>query len=222
MRASPPFRSACARMGSIRARSTDSPDRVPRRRFAASRSAPTSRSTVSSVRRRARPSAASRATGSAPASSRSGRRAGTSRHCSSGPPTLAALAASPPTIPLPLAWPLTAPVLGDRFGPRGDRWHSGVDFPAPTGAPVYAARSGRVAWAGWRDGGWGFLVVVAHGHGERSMYAHLSRIDVRLGVWGGQGVRVGLIGASGDATGPHLHLEVRIRGAAVDPLRALP
>ena len=139
-----------------------------------------------------------------------------------GPATLAALAAPPPAIPLPLAWPLTAPVLGDRFGPRGDRWHAGIDFPAPMGAPVYAARSGRVVWAGWRDGGWGFLVVVAHGHGERSMYAHLSRIDVRLGVWIGQGVRVGLIGATGDATGPHLHFEVRVRGAAVDPLRALP
>ena len=139
-----------------------------------------------------------------------------------GPATLAALAAPPPAIPLPLAWPMTAPVLGDRFGPRGDRWHSGIDLPAPMGASVYAARSGRVAWAGWRDGGWGFLVVVAHGHGERSMYAHLSRIDVRLGVWIGQGVRVGLIGATGDATGPHLHFEVRVRGAAVDPLRALP
>lgn len=88
--------------------------------------------------------------------------------------------------------------------------------------PVYSARSGRVTWAGWQDGGWGFLVVVAHGHGERSMYAHLSRIDVRVGVWIGQGVRVGLVGASGDATGPHLHFEVRVRGASVDPLRALP
>jgi len=68
----------------------------------------------------------------------------------------------------------------------------------------------------------GFRVIVAHGHGERSMYAHLSRIDVRLGVWISQGVRVGLIGATGDATGPHLHFEVRIRGASVDPLRALP
>src|SRR2546430_5878815 len=139
-----------------------------------------------------------------------------------GPATLGALTARPPTIPLPLAWPLTAPVLGDRFGPRGAGWHSGIDLPAPMGAPVYAARSGQVVWAGWREGGWGFLVVVAHGHGERSMYAHLSRIDVRVGVWVGQGVRVGLIGASGHATGPHLHFEVRIRGASVDPLRALP
>jgi murein DD-endopeptidase MepM/ murein hydrolase activator NlpD len=139
-----------------------------------------------------------------------------------GATTLAALAGPPPAIPLPLAWPMTAPVLGDNFGPRGDRWHSGIDLPAPMGAPVYSARSGQVVWAGWRDGGWGLLVVVAHGRGERSMYAHLSRIDVRVGVWVGQGVRVGLNGASGDATGPHLHFELRIRGASVDPLRALP
>jgi murein DD-endopeptidase MepM/ murein hydrolase activator NlpD len=139
-----------------------------------------------------------------------------------GPATLKALAAPPPTIPLPLAWPLTIPVLGDPFGPRGEGWHSGIDLPAAQGTPVYTARSGQVVWAGWRDGGWGFLVTVAHGQGERTMYAHLSRIDVRVGVWIGQGVRVGLVGATGHATGPHLHFEVRVRGASVDPLRALP
>jgi peptidoglycan hydrolase-like protein with peptidoglycan-binding domain len=138
-----------------------------------------------------------------------------------GPTTLGALTAPRPAVPLPLAWPMTAPVLGDRFGPRGDRWHSGIDLPAPTGTPVYSARAGQVVWAGWR-GQWGFLVTVAHGRGERTMYAHLSRIDVRVGVWIGQGVRVGLVGASGHATGPHLHFEVRVRGAAVDPRRALP
>jgi peptidoglycan hydrolase-like protein with peptidoglycan-binding domain len=138
-----------------------------------------------------------------------------------GPDTLAALRGPAPTIPLPLAWPLAAPIIGDRFGPRGDRWHTGVDLPAPLGTPVYSARSGEVVWAGWRDG-YGLLVTVAHGKGERSMYAHLSKIDVRVGVWIGAGVRVGLIGATGDATGPHLHFEVRVRGAAVDPLRALP
>jgi len=115
---------------------------------------------------------------------------------------------------------MTAPVLGDLFGPRGDRWHSGIDLPAPMGTPVYAARAGEVVWAGWR-GAYGFLVTVAHGHGERSMYAHLSRIDVRVGVRIGQGVRVGLVGATGDATGPHLHFEIRVRGACVNPLRAL-
>lgn len=138
-----------------------------------------------------------------------------------GPATLATLRGPPPAIPLPLAWPMTAPVIGDRFGPRGDRWHSGIDLPAPMGTPVYAARSGEVVWTGWA-GAWGLLVTVSHGQGERTMYAHLSRIDVRVGVWIGQGVRVGLVGASGHATGPHLHFEVRVRGASVDPLRALP
>jgi peptidoglycan hydrolase-like protein with peptidoglycan-binding domain len=138
-----------------------------------------------------------------------------------GRATFQALATPPAKVPLPLAWPLTAPVVGDPFGPRGTRWHGGVDLPAPLGTPVYSAGSGEVVWAGWR-GDYGFLVTVAHGHGERSMYAHLSRIDVRVGVWIGAGVRVGLVGATGDATGPHLHFEVRVRGAAVDPLRALP
>jgi murein DD-endopeptidase MepM/ murein hydrolase activator NlpD len=147
--------------------------------------------------------------------------AGLKRDGIAGPATLAALRKPPAAIPLSLAWPLSLPILGDRFGPRGDRWHTGIDLPAPLGTPVYAARSGEVVWSGWRDG-YGLLVTVAHGHGERSMYAHLSRIDVRVGVWIGQGVRVGRIGATGDATGPHLHFEVRVRGAAVDPLRALP
>lgn len=138
-----------------------------------------------------------------------------------GPATLGAITMEPPSAPLALAWPLAAPVLGDRFGPRGHRFHSGVDFPAAAGTPVYAARAGQVVYAGWRAGGWGFLVTIAHGSGERTMYAHLSRIDVRVGVWVAQGVRVGAVGATGDATGPHLHFEVRVRGAAVDPLGAL-
>jgi murein DD-endopeptidase MepM/ murein hydrolase activator NlpD len=139
-----------------------------------------------------------------------------------GPATVRALGSPPPSIPLALAWPLTMPVLGDEFGPRGHRWHAGIDLPAPLGTPVYAARGGQVVWAGWRDNWYGLLVSVAHGGGERTMYAHLSRIDVRVGVWVGQGVRVGLVGASGQATGPHLHFEVRVRGAAVNPLPALP
>ena len=138
-----------------------------------------------------------------------------------GPSTLYALTGPLPSIPLPLAWPLAAPSIGDPFGPRGNSWHAGIDLPAPLGTPVYSARSGQVVWAGWRDG-WGLLVTVAHGRGERTMYAHLSRIDVRVGVWVAQGVRVGRVGATGRATGPHLHFEVRVRNASVDPLRALP
>ena len=139
-----------------------------------------------------------------------------------GPETLVALNARLASPPLPLSWPLQVPVLGDPFGPRGNKFHSGIDIVAPSGTPVYAARAGKVVYSGWADGGYGFLVVVSHGRGERTWYAHLSRIDVRRGVLVDKGVRIGLVGATGDATGPHLHFEVRIRGAAIDPLRALP
>jgi murein DD-endopeptidase MepM/ murein hydrolase activator NlpD len=137
-----------------------------------------------------------------------------------GRTTLAALQRPAPRAVLPLAWPLTHAKLGDPFGPRGDRFHTGIDLIARAGTPVYAARNGRVSFADWSDG-YGFLVILDHGHGERTFYAHLSRIDVKVGVLVGQGVRVGLVGRTGDATGPHLHFEVRVRGAAVNPLTGL-
>jgi len=136
-----------------------------------------------------------------------------------GPATVAALAQPDPVSPLRLAYPIDAPV-GDPFGPRGARFHAGIDLPAVTGAPVTAAASGRVTWAAELDG-WGNLVTIAHGHGVRTLYAHLSRIDVQVGQVVATGSQVGLVGATGDATGPHLHFEVRFRGAAVDPLTAL-
>ncbi len=137
-----------------------------------------------------------------------------------GPATIAAIARPRASSPIRLAWPLQAP-LGDPFGPRGRRFHAGIDLPAPSGRGVAAAGPGRVTWAGWRNGGWGNLVVIAHRGGVRSMYAHLSRIDVRVGERVGAGFQVGLVGATGDATGPHLHFELRLRGAAIDPLTAL-
>jgi murein DD-endopeptidase MepM/ murein hydrolase activator NlpD len=137
-----------------------------------------------------------------------------------GPATLAALRSPPPASPVALAWPLAGP-LSDVFGPRGARFHAGIDVPADSGVPVSAAASGRVAYAGWRDG-WGKLVTLTHGSGVRTMYAHLSRIGVRLGERMATGASVGLVGSTGRSTGPHLHFEVRVRGAAVDPLTALP
>jgi murein DD-endopeptidase MepM/ murein hydrolase activator NlpD len=98
----------------------------------------------------------------------------------------------------------------------------GVDILAAAGAPVAAAAVGRVTYAGWLAGGWGKLVVVAHVDGVRTMYAHLSSIAVRLGQRVGTGDRLGAVGATGEATGPHLHFEVRLGGAAVDPRPALP
>jgi murein DD-endopeptidase MepM/ murein hydrolase activator NlpD len=137
-----------------------------------------------------------------------------------GGATVAALRRPPPTIPFALSRPLDAPVT-DAFGPRGSRFHTGIDLPAPTGAGVVAAAPGRVTYAGHLDGGWGLLVTVAHSAGVRTLYAHLSRIDVHVGELVQAGWQVGLVGATGDATGPHLHFEVRVHGAAVDPLPAL-
>jgi peptidoglycan hydrolase-like protein with peptidoglycan-binding domain len=136
-----------------------------------------------------------------------------------GAATIRALRAPLPRSPKKLSRPLSS-AIGDRFGPRGARFHAGLDFPAPTGTPVHAAAAGRVAFAAASDGGWGNLVVIAHGRGLRTRYAHLSRIDVRVGQRIGVGATIGLVGASGEATGPHLHFEVLVRGANVDPLTA--
>jgi murein DD-endopeptidase MepM/ murein hydrolase activator NlpD len=137
-----------------------------------------------------------------------------------GRATLVALQKEPKGAPIPLVWPVLAP-LGDGFGPRGDSFHAGIDLLAPAGTDVIAAAPGRVTWAGPRAGGWGNLVTIAHGHGVRTLYAHLSVIEVRVGQWVAGGTVLGRVGATGDATGPHLHFEVRIGNAAIDPLRAL-
>jgi murein DD-endopeptidase MepM/ murein hydrolase activator NlpD len=137
-----------------------------------------------------------------------------------GRATFGALRRPRPRSPLRLAWPLvTRPT--DRFGPRGNRFHTGIDFPANRGVAVHAAGRGRVLYAGWDGGGYGNLVVVRHRRGVSTWYAHLARIAVRRGSGVGAGSHLGTVGATGFATGPHLHFEVRVRGAAVDPLTAL-
>lgn len=134
--------------------------------------------------------------------------------------TVTALKAPAPSCPIGLASPVAGPYT-DLFGPRGHRFHTGIDYPGTTATPVVAAAAGRVTFAGWSTGGWGYLVTVAHSNGVRTMYAHLSRVGVRVGQRVAVGQRIGRIGASGHATGPHLHFEVRLRGAAVDPLTGL-
>ena len=134
--------------------------------------------------------------------------------------TFRALQAPLPRCPITLAWPLSAQV-GDPFGPRGTGFHPGIDLPAATGARVGAAAGGRVIFAGFEGAGYGKLVEVAHGNGVVTMYAHLSAITVGVGAYVAAGARVGRVGSTGESTGPHLHFEVRVRGAAVDPLAAL-
>ena len=137
-----------------------------------------------------------------------------------GPATLRSVELAPPRAPARLSFPVGA-ALGDRFGPRGDRFHSGIDLLAAAAAPVGAAGAGTVRFAGWDSGGYGNLVVIDHANGVSSWYAHLSRIDVTSGTTVTTGTQVGLVGATGNATGPHLHFEVRLRGAVTDPVAAL-
>ncbi|HLM36191.1 MAG TPA: peptidoglycan DD-metalloendopeptidase family protein [Gaiellaceae bacterium] len=137
-----------------------------------------------------------------------------------GDSTYAALRGAAAVCPIALTWPVNAPV-GDVFGPRGNRFHAGLDLVAPQGTPVAAAAAGRVVFAGFAAGGWGKLVIVAHANGVRTMYAHLAKITVHRTEPVTIGSRLGTVGATGNGSGPHLHFEVRVRGAAVDPRSAL-
>jgi murein DD-endopeptidase MepM/ murein hydrolase activator NlpD len=137
-----------------------------------------------------------------------------------GPQTRAAVRSGRfPVSPIQLVDPVQAPI-GDGYGPRGNAFHAGADFVAPAGTPVGAAGSGIVTWAAPR-GSFGNAVMIAHRSGVRSLYGHLSRIDVWVGQRVSAGTTIGLVGSTGRSTGPHLHFEVRLRGATVDPLTAL-
>ena len=122
--------------------------------------------------------------------------------------------------------PAAGPVTSE-FGPRvhpvtGEhRQHAGLDIGAPYGAPVVAARAGVVTFAGDASG-YGRTVIVDHGGDLTTLYAHLSSVDVRSGQSLATGERLGAVGATGLTTGPHLHVEVRVSGRAVDPAGLLP
>jgi murein DD-endopeptidase MepM/ murein hydrolase activator NlpD len=137
-----------------------------------------------------------------------------------GPEVFARLRTPPPKSPIALSPPLDI-TPGDGFGPRGARFHTGIDYAAPRGTPIAAAGAGIVTYAGAMAGGWGRVITVAHGADARTMYAHLSKILVRVGQRVDARETIGRVGSSGNASGTHLHFEVRVRGAAVDPLTAL-
>ncbi|NLY73938.1 MAG: peptidoglycan DD-metalloendopeptidase family protein [Firmicutes bacterium] len=114
------------------------------------------------------------------------------------------------------------PVSGritSRFGMRWGRMHNGIDLAAPLGAPVRAAASGRVVFAGW-NGGYGKFVRLMHGK-YATNYGHLSQIIVKQGSYVQKGDLIGLVGATGYAFGSHLHFELELDGKKVDPLTYL-
>ena len=109
--------------------------------------------------------------------------------------------------------------FGFRRDPKtgGRRMHSGVDFAAGLGTPLYATADGVVVHAGWQSG-YGRLVKIQHEFGIETRYAHLSKLRVKVGQRVSRGQRIGDMGASGRVTGVHLHYEVRVGGKAVNPM----
>jgi len=120
---------------------------------------------------------------------------------------------------IPAGWPVapTKVVVTAEFGvPRGSSRHEGIDLAAPAGTPVWATADGRVVSAG-KDGRYGKTVVVDHGSGFRTRYAHLKKIETKQGKRVERGNTIGRVGKSGNASGPHLHYEVLRNGVPVNP-----
>jgi murein DD-endopeptidase MepM/ murein hydrolase activator NlpD len=115
-----------------------------------------------------------------------------------------------------LIWPCDGVVVSG-FGMRWGRMHEGIDIGCAYGTPNRAAAAGTVIYSGWL-GGYGNLVVVDHGNGLSTAYAHASSLLVSVGQAVSQGETVSLVGSTGNSSGPHLHFEVRVNGQAVDPL----
>jgi len=103
------------------------------------------------------------------------------------------------------------------YGPRWGRAHEGIDFAAPMGSPIRAVSSGRVVYSGWATG-YGYVVIIEHQRGLRTLYAHNSKLLVSEGESVGKGEVISRSGNTGNSTGPHLHFEVQVNGRPENPL----
>jgi murein DD-endopeptidase MepM/ murein hydrolase activator NlpD len=126
---------------------------------------------------------------------------------------------------IPSTWPVDGRLMS-YFGNRSDpfsgegAFHAGIDISVPTGTPVQATAAGTVMLAEWA-GQYGRMVIIDHGGGVQTYYAHMSRLDVIEGQWVHRGEIIGKSGSTGRATGAHLHYEVRRRGTPVNPSQFL-
>lgn len=118
-----------------------------------------------------------------------------------------------------LGWPIYGGI-NSAYGSRGSGFHTGVDIAGSTGEAVGAAASGKVIFAGW-SGGYGRMIAIDHGNGLVTRYAHLSNIKVSVGESVSRGSVIGLVGTTGNTTGPHLHFEVLVNGSFRNPLTYL-
>ena len=114
-----------------------------------------------------------------------------------------------------LAKPISG-VITSRFGGRSSGTHTGLDIATSSGTPIKAAAAGTVTFAGWQ-GGYGNLLVISHGNGIQTYYAHCSALYASVGDKVAQGEKIAAVGSTGNSTGPHLHLEIRVNGVAQNP-----
>jgi len=117
-------------------------------------------------------------------------------------------------------WPLKAP-LSSLYGPRGKRFHDGVDIDGDFGDPIRAAAAGNVVFSG-ALGGYGKLVVIKHSNGFFTAYAHNKKNLVKRGKFVRKGDHVAVVGSTGRSTGSHLHFEIRDKNGTYNPLDFLP
>lgn len=113
----------------------------------------------------------------------------------------------------------TASGYGMRIDPiyKTTKFHAGMDFSANIGTPVYATGNGVVKKAGWQSG-YGKIIIIDHGYGYETWYAHLNKYNVRVGQKVVRGEVIGEVGNTGKSTGPHLHYEVHVKGRVVNPV----
>ena len=111
--------------------------------------------------------------------------------------------------------------VSSEYGPRWGTFHHGIDFAAPAGTPIYASASGEVIYSGYNNGGYGYLVIIDHGNGYQTYYAHNSSLYVSVGSYVSQGQHIAGVGTTGDSTGNHLHFEVRKNGTPINPRNVL-
>ncbi len=137
---------------------------------------------------------------------------------------------NPPPVPGPsgpsvssllMVQPVQFVKISSPFGPRHGRLHQGIDFAAPEGTKIIAAKAGVVVFAGSQRG-YGHKIIIRHDHGLSTVYAHMRKIDVRVGQRVVAGQRIGDVGHSGNATGPNLHFETRVNDKPVNPIVYLP
>lgn len=133
--------------------------------------------------------------------------------------TAAPTTAKPPSAGTSLGWPVSGPVTSP-FGARWGTFHKGIDVGVGMGTPIAAAAAGTVFFSGQMSG-YGNVILIDHGNGMVTLYAHQSSLIAGNGAQVARGQTIGLVGSTGHSTGPHLHFEVRINGVAYDPMAYL-